>query len=410
MSTLLKQVQILDTTSPFHQQVVDVLIENHTITQIASEITSSADQTIDGKGATLMQGWVDIMADFSEPGYEHKETISSGVAAAADGGFAHTFVVPNTQPIIQNKSMVEFIINKGKTTNGRVYPIGAVSKDLQGKDLAEMMDMHYAGAIAFSDGWLPIQNAQLLLKSLEYIKAFDGIIIQMPINSSLAAGGLMNEGFNSVRLGMPGIPTIAESLQVYRDIELLRYTKSRLHFTGVSTKDSIDLIKKAKTEGLNVTCSVAPYHLLFTDDVLDTYDSFYKVEPPLRSEDDRQALIAAVLDGTIDSIASHHRAHEWDAKTKEYEYTSYGMNTLQSAYNMVLKAIPNISMERINSLMSQNARNIFKLPTATIQDGCKDFTLVMPNTTWTYNHASNKSINNNSPLFGQALKGKAVCL
>lgn len=410
MSTLLQQVKIHDTTSKYHLQVVDVLIENHTIKKVGANLTDTAQETINAQGMLLLPGFVDVMADFSEPGYEHKESIASGMNAARAGGFQHVFVVPNTQPVIQNKSMVEYIVNKGKYLPGNIYPIGAISKDLQGKDLAEMMDMHHAGAVAFSDGWQPVQNAQLLLKALEYVKAFDGIIIQMPINNSLAAGGLMNEGFNSVRLGMPGIPTIAESLQVYRDIELLRYTKSKLHFTGISTIPSIALIRQAKAEGLQVSCSVAPYHLLYTDDVLESYDSYYKVEPPLRAEADRQALIEAVLDGTIDCISSHHRAHEWDAKTKEYEYTAYGMNTIQTTFNMVLQAIPNISMEKLAALLSNNARNIFKLPTNSIEEGCIDFTLVDPNTTWSLNATTNKSINQNTPLFGQELTGKATAL
>lgn len=408
MSTIFQQVLVKDTTSPYYQQVVDILVENNIIQKIAQRISPDNHNTIDKSNMVIMPGFVDVMADFSEPGYEHKESIATGLAAAQAGGFQHVFVVPNTKPIVQNKSIVEYIINRAKYLNGNVYPIGAVSKDLLGKELAEMLDMHYAGAIAFSDGWQPIQNPQLLLKALEYVKAFDGIIIQIPINQALAAGGLMNESFNSVRFGMPGIPTIAESLQVHRDIELLRYTKSRLHFSGITTAESIQLIRAAKKEGLDVTCSVTGYHLLYTDDVLETYDSMYKVEPPLREEKDRQVLIEAVLDGTIDCISTHHRAHEWDAKTKEYEYTEYGMNTLQTTYNMLKNAVPNISDDKLISLLSNNARSIFKLKTPSIKEGCSDFTIVANDEEWILNNETNKSQSNNTPLFGQTLKGKII--
>lgn len=410
MPTLFQQVKVSDTSSEFHNQNVDILIDNQTIIQIAPQINTEQSQVIDASGMTIMPGWVDVMADFSEPGYEHKETIDSGLRAARNGGFRHVFIVPNTQPVIHNKSMVEFIVNKSRTGVAKAYPLGAVSKGTEGKELAEMMDMYHAGAIAFSDGWKPVQNAQLLLKALEYVKAFDGIIIQIPINQSLAAGGLMHESPNSVKWGMPGIPSISESLQVYRDLELLRYTDSRLHFSGISSAASLQLIRAAKAEGLQVSCSVTPYHLLYTDDVLETYDSNYKVEPPLRAESDRQALIAGVLDGTIDAIATHHRSHEWDAKTKEFEYTAYGMNTLETTYAMVRKAIPGISTELLSNLLGGNTRKIFRLETATIATGNNDFTIIAPADKWTFNKENKQSIGMNSPLLQQELEGRIITI
>jgi dihydroorotase len=412
MTTLIKQIKIVDPASKFHGEVMDILVENGKISKIAKNIDQLENATIiTGKQLILTSGWVDVFADFSEPGFEHKETISSGLKAARNGGFKHIFTVPNTVPVIQNKSTIDFILNQSRTSSNNIYPIGALSKNIEGKDLAEMLDMHYAGAIAFSDGWNAVQNPQLLLKSLEYVKAFDGIVIQLPVNAALSAGGLMNEGFNSVKFGMPGIPNIAESLQVYRDIELAKYTQSKLHFTGISTKESIALIKKAKAEGVQITCSVTPYHLLFTDDNLETYDSVFKVNPPLRSEEDRQALIAAVLDGTIDCIASHHRSHEWDSKAKEFEYTAYGMNTLETSFAMVLQAIPEITAEQLANFMSLNAKTIFKISmNACIVEGSDDFTIVDFDKEWTYNETSTFSLGKNSPLFNQKIKGKAICL
>lgn len=412
MTTLIKQIKIVDPASKFHEEVMDILVDNGKISKIAKNIEQQDNiAIITGEKLILTSGWVDVFADFSEPGFEHKETISSGLKAAQNGGFKHVFIVPNTSPTIQNKSTIDFILNQSKTSTNNIYPIGALSKNIEGKEIAEMLDMHHAGAIAFSDGWSAVQNPQLLLKSLEYVKAFDGIIIQLPVNAALSAGGLMNEGFNSVRFGMPGIPNIAESLQVHRDIELAKYTQSKLHFTGISTKESIALIRNAKADGIQITCSVTPYHLLFTDDNLETYDSVFKVNPPLRSEEDRQALIAAVLDGTIDCIASHHRSHEWDSKAKEFEYTAYGMNTLETTFSMVLKAIPNITALQLANLMSLNAKSIFKISqNSNINVGSDDFTIVDFDKEWTYDSTSSFSLGKNSPLFNNNLKGKAICL
>lgn len=412
MSTLIKKVKIMDANSTFYLTEVDVLVTNGMISAIGACLEATADtQIIQGDNLFLSNGWVDVMADYADPGLEHKETIITGASAAKNGGFRHVFVVPNTHPVIGNKAMVDYVVTQGKLTSTHIYPIGAASKNTEGKDLAEMIDMHTAGAIAFSDGWKPIDNAQLMLKSLEYVKTFDGVVIQLPVYSSLAKGGLMNEGFNSVRLGMPGIPVIAESLLVHRDIELLRYTNSRLHFSGISTAASLALIRAAKNDGLDVTCSVTPYHLLYNDNILSEYDSNFKVMPPIRSEEDRLALIAALEDGTIDCIASHHRPQEWDAKAKEYEYTEYGMMTQETVFSMLQMAAPEVTMEQWVALLSTNARKIFKLKTSSIEvDQPADLTVIAPEEIWVFNNANKRSKGINSPLLGKELIGKAFCI
>jgi len=269
------------------------------------------------------------------------------------------------------------------------------------------MDMQHEGAVAFSDGWLPLQNAGLMVKALEYVKAFNGIIIQIPIHASLAEGGLMNEGENSVRLGINGIPNIAESLMVQRDIELVRYTQSRIHFSGISTPASINLIKAAKKEGLDVTCSVTPYHLLFTDAMLKQYESVYKVEPPLRTEAERKILVKALLDGTIDCISTHHRPQDWDAKVSEFEYAQPGMIGQETCLPMLLAAAPEIKTERLVELLSSNPRKIFGLEEAKIEVGAKaNVTIFDCNSTWTYTKDSKASLGMNSPFIGKELKGK----
>ncbi len=411
MSVLIKKVTILDPTSPFHEKKVDVLYHNGSIQQIAKNITTTSKHIIAEPNAYLSNAWVDIMADYCDPGYEYKETINTGLKAAVNGGFAHVFVVPNTAPIISNKTLVEYVLNQIPSKNSKVYVLGAVTKNCEGKELAEMMDMHHAGAIAFTDGWKPIQNPQVLLKALEYVKAFNGIIVQLPINEALSKGGLMNEGINSVQWGMPGIPNMAEHLQVQRDLEILKYTKSRLHISGITTQESVQLIKAAKKEGLQVTCSVTPYHLLYTDDALSTYNSNYKVAPPLRSEKDRKALIKALSDGTIDCIATHHRPHEWDAKAKEFEYTETGMMVQETTWAMLQKAAPMVEMTTWISLLVTNPKKIFGLSQTSITEGANiPITLIAPEKTFSFTNKTKASKGINSPLLNQTLTGQAFCI
>lgn len=409
-SMLIKNVSIADPDSGFNGKVLDIYIEKGIIKKIGKSLKEKPDQVIEAKGKYLSPGWISLMADFAEPGYEHRETIDSGLNAAANGGFGQVIIVPNTDPCIANKSTVEFVQQRAAGHKVRLNVLGAVSQKLEGKNLAEMMEMYYAGAKAFSDGWKPVQNAGLLQKALEYVKAFDGLVVQLPLMASLA-DGLMNEGENSVKFGMPGIPNIAESLFVHRDIELTRYTGSKLHISGVTTAESLALIKKAKKEGVQVSCSVTPYHLLFTDAELVSYNSLFKVDPPLRTEKDRKALIKALEEGTIDCIAVHHKPQDWDAKVKEFEYATSGMAAMELAWPMLLKAAPNVSAERWADLFSNNIARIFKLDKAIVQEGAAaNFTLFDTTTNWTLNKEDAQSMAYNIPLLGTELKGKAVLI
>lgn len=411
MSVLIKNVTILDSNSKYHQKKADVFYQNGKIQQIGKNLQVDAIKILDDKNAFLSPAWIDIMADYCDPGYEYKETIVSGLAAANNGGYGTVFLSPTTQPIVANKTMVDYINQQNKHPHKKVYALGAISKNGEGKELAEMLDMHHAGAIAFTDAWKPVQNAQLLLKALEYVKAFNGIIIQLPINEAIAKGGLMNEGINSVQWGMPGIPNVGEHLQVQHDIELLRYTGSRLHIAGVSTAGALKHIKQAKKEGLDITCSVTPYHLLFTDDVLSTYDSNFKVAPPLRSEKDRKALIKGIEDGTIDCIVSQHRPHEWDAKAKEYEYTATGMMVQETTLSMLLQAAPHITMDTWTNMLVHQPAKIFNLSVNTIQEGmAMPLTYISPEHSFMYSASTKKSKGINSPLLNTVLKGKAIVL
>jgi len=407
MSVLIKSATVIDSQSAHHGKKVDILLDQGKIAGIGRSLKSTAQQIIKGKNMMVSPGWVDVFADYCDPGHEQKETIISGLKAAAAGGFTDVLIVPNTVPAISNKAAVEYAQQKSADSKTNLHVMGAISKNTEGKELAEMMDMHAQGAIAFTDGCLPLQHAGLLLKALEYIKAFDGVLVQLPIYQSLAAGGLMHEGDQSVRLGMSGIPAIAEQMMIHRDLELLRYTQSRLHISGVSSAKGLQLIRHAKKEGLRVTCSVTPYHLLYTDKNLSDYNSVFKTEPALHTEADRKALIKGLEDGTVDCIATHHRPQDWDAKEKEFEYAQLGMISQETCWSMLLMAAPHISMERWVQLLSVNPRNIFKLPITAIQKGVKaNVTIFDTDTKWIYTPENKQSLAVNSPVFHQELKGK----
>ncbi len=408
MTMLIRGAKVIDTLSPFHNKRVDIFIDNGIIRAIDEKLENSADTIIEAEELCVSSGWCDLFADYREPGFEHKETIATGLDSAAAGGFTHVFILPNTNPTISSKSVVQYLLIQSETHAVQLYPIGAISKDIEGKNLAEMLDMHSHGAIAFSDGWKPIQNPNLMLKALEYAKAFDGTLIQLPCDTSLSAGGLMHEGPESTRLGMPGIPTIAETLQLYRDIELLRYTNSKLHITGISSAESVAMVRRAKADGLNISCSVTPYHLVFTDEALRSYNSIYKVMPPLRSETDRMALIEGLKDGTIDCITSHHRPQEWDAKAKEFEYASEGMNVQEITFAIVYNALKDIvPIETIVAALSSNPAKIFGLSNGKLENNAvADLTLFSLSQTTEKNKLY--SLSQNNPFMGINLAGNVI--
>lgn len=387
---------MIDASSPHHLKTVDIFIDNGVIHSIGDQLDKpDADKVIAAEGLQVSPGWTDIFADYCEPGFEHKETIATGLKAAAAGGFTKVFAAPNTYPAVSTKSVVQYLIRQAEGKAVSLYPIGSVSAHLEGKALAEMLDMQAHGAIAFSDGWKPVQNANLMLKALEYVKAFDGVLLQIPADSSLSAGGLMHEGTESTRLGMPGIPALAETIHLYRDIELLRYTGSRLHVTGVSAAASVAMIRQAKAEGLDISCSVTPYHLALNDAILGNYDAAYKVNPPIRSEADRLALIEGIKDGTIDCICSHHHPQDWDAKTKEFEYAADGMNIQEHAFAIAFEALKDhVPLERIVAAFSSNAAGIFGLGKEIKAGAAADLTLFATGSHFPAGTLKSKSRNN----------------
>jgi dihydroorotase len=423
MKLLIKKATIICSSSPFNGQLKDIFIVDGVIKKIAANITEKATKTIAQKGLCVSIGWLDIFAHFCDPGLEYRETIETGIAAAAAGGFTDVFVLPNNNPVTHSKSQVEYIKQKATNFAVNVHPIAAVTKNAEGETLAEMYDMQKAGAIAFSDGINSIQSSGLLLKALQYVKAFDGTVLQLPDDKTIGTSGLVNEGIVSTQLGLPGKPTMAEELMVARDLKLARYADSRIHFTGISSAKSLEYIKRSKESGIKVTCSVTPYNLFFTDEDVRGYNTNLKVNPPLRTEKDRQALLKGIKNKTIDCIASHHIPQDWDGKTCEFEYAKNGMIGLESLFGCLLTVVSNgqlavgkvqsaIGNEQLSNLIEMltlNNRNIFGLSIPQIKEGEKVcLTLFNPTTEYVFDETMIKSKSKNSAFIGQKLRGKVL--
>lgn len=407
MKALIKQARITDPNSSLNGQITDIFIENGIISQIGKDLHVQPDQVIDARGACVSPGWVDVFAHFGDPGFEFKETLETGAAAAAAGGFTDVFVIPNTQPVLQSKSNIEYIVSKARTLPVNVRPIGAVTRNCEGKELAEMYDMRASGAVAFSDGIHPVQSAGLLVKALQYVKAFGGVIMQLPDDKSINPHGLMHEGIISTQLGMAGKPALAEELVVNRDIELTRYADSQIHFTAISTARSVAAIRAAKAAGPGISCSVTPYHLYFCDEDITTYDSNLKVNPPLRTKEDRAALKAALINGDIDCIATHHLPHEYDSKVLEFEYAKHGMIGLETAFGVLQTAVPELKPEQWVQLLAIGPRKAFGLDPVVIEKGAvASLTLFDPAEKWTVSENDFRSRSKNSPFTGKTLTGK----
>jgi dihydroorotase len=409
MTILIKQACIVDPSSSLNGQITDIFIEDGIISQIGKNLSLSADKEISIEDLHVSPGWMDVFSNFADPGYEFKETLETGAQAAAAGGYTDVIVIPNTNPVIHNKANIEYIIQKSRSLPVNIYPAGAITKNTEGKELAEMFDMQISGAIAFTDGIHSIQSSGLLVKALQYVKAFDGIIIQLPDDKTINPQGLMNEGIISTQLGLPGKPAIAEELVIARDIKLAGYAESKIHFTGLSTKRSLEYVERGKVQMHSVTCSVTPYHLFFCDEDMQDYDTNLKVDPPLRSKEDRDALRKAVVDATVDCIATHHLPHEFDSKTLEFEYAKYGMVGLETTYAVLNTCLESISQERLVELLSTNPRKIFKKEIAGIRENEKAIlTLFAPKQKWTVTGSDLRSRSKNSPFIGRELTGKVI--
>lgn len=405
MNILIKSAVIVDQNSKHHLKKRDVLIEKGIIIKIASKIDEvPKTKTITLKNLHLSCGWFDTSVSFGEPGYEERETIENGLLTAAKSGFTAVALNPNTNPKIDNKATVQFLINKANGNATDLYPIGNLTKNADGKDLAELYDMQNFGAIAFGDYNKPIANANLLKIGLQYAQNFDGLVLSFPQDNSIARDGLANEGENSTILGLKGIPTLAEELQISRDLFLLEYTGGRLHIPTISTATSVKLIKNAKKKGLNVSCSVSTHHLVLTDDELHGFNANTKVTPPLRTKNDIKALQKGIANGTIDIITSDHNPIDVEHKKVEFSRAKFGTIGMESLFGALTK---NIALEQLINALTSNPRRVFGLESTGISEGVSaNITLFNPDVVSTFTEDAILATSKNSIFLNKEMNGK----
>lgn len=405
MNLLVKQVTIADPQSKFNNQQCDVRITDGKIQSIG-KLSAEKDETVfEANGAYITPGFFDLNCVAGDPGFETKEDIQTLTVAAKAGGFTGLALLPQTSPVVQSKSQVEYILNKSRGNLVDVLPIGAISQNREAKEIAELFDMQQAGAIAFSDGDRAIQDDGFMSRALQYAKGFDALLMVYPENKSIAGKSQINESKNSVLLGMKGLPPLAEEMHIARDMFLATYNDTKIHISNISTAGSVALIRKAKKDGVKITCDVTAHHLVFTEELLADFDSNYKVKPPLRSKADVKALLAGLKDGTIDAIISQHRPEEIEFKNVEFEIAHYGIIALQTVLPLLIKAGLDVSL--IAEKLAINPRKLLNLNIPVIEEGADaNFTVYAADEKWTYNSASNYSKSANSPLLGTELTGK----
>ncbi|MCC7465905.1 MAG: dihydroorotase [Saprospiraceae bacterium] len=406
---LLKNVRVYDGSGDHPK--LDILLQNGVIALVADHIPEPEGAEVITSGHLCVSpGWLDVGVQTADPGYEHREDLSTAAAAAAAGGFTAIACFPNTEPALHTKSEILYVKSKSTALPVHCYPIGAISYNVEGKDLAELYDMHAAGAVAFSDGKKAVQDAGLLLRALQYSRAFNGLIINTPHHKTIAAGGQMHEGLMSTSLGLKGIPALAEEIMVQRDLSLLEYAEGRLHIHLVSTAKSVSLIRAAKKAGLPVTCSVAIANLCFTDEKLSDFDSNWKILPPLRENEDMHALREGLADGTIDFISSNHTPWHEEAKNLEFPYAESGMIGLETAFALCRTYLDRtLSVQQIVEKLCLAPRRILGLDIPKIAQGKRaELTVFDPEAKWVMETGHIRSKSRNTPFLGETFTGKVI--
>lgn len=404
MNALIKSATIVDSKSDFHNETVDILIENGRITKISKRIPNPKNfREIKLKNLHVSQGWFDSSVSFGEPGYEDRETISNGLKTAAFSGFTSVALNANSNPVMDSYADISFVKSKANDNAVKLYPIGALTQSSKGEDLAELFDMTNAGAVAFYDYQQPVSSPNLMKIALQYASNFDGLVCSFPQESKISGLGVANEHINSTKLGLKGNPSLAEELQVSRDLFLLEYTEGKLHIPTISTAKSVELIRSAKAKKLNVTCSVAIHNLVLTDDLLHDFDTNYKVLPPLRTQGDCDALVEGLKDGTIDMVTTDHNPITIEDKKIEFDYAKYGTIGLESAFG-VLQTI--FTTKKAISLLTQGKSRFGVIESSINEDTVANLSLFNPDTTYQFGKSHIKSKSNNSAFLGRTLKGE----
>lgn len=412
MKIRISKATIVDERHPDNGKKRDILIENGKITKIAASIKTDADKVYDDEGLCISIGWMDMRANFRDPGDEQKEDLESGLKAAANGGFTAVALMPSTNPAIDNKGAVAYLLNRAKSGKVQVVPIGTISKKRGGESLAEMYDMYQAGAMAFSDDKQPITESGLLHRALLYTKNFDSTVIHFPYDSTLIPNGQINEGVQSTLLGLKGIPAIAEEMMVARDLTLLEYTNGRLHLGPVSSAASIKRIASAKKEGLQITCETTAAHLAYSETVLDGFDTNYKLLPPLRSEQNRKELIKLLKSGKIDVITSDHSPEDEEHKKLEFDYANFGMAGIETFFPVLYSAIgDHIALDKLIATFSINPRRILQVDVPEIKEGTRaNLTLFSTSQKTLFERKNLKTKGYNVAEIGKELPGKVIAI
>jgi dihydroorotase len=411
MSLLIKNVKIVN-HDKIQEELNDIYIEDGKIIEISHKILRKADELIEGDGAYILPGLIDPHCHLRDPGFEYKEDIVSGTKAAAMGGFTSIACMANTEPVADNQAVIRYIVNKGKDEGYvNVYPIGALSKGLNGLEMAEIGDLKEAGAIAISDDGKPVNSAALMLKALQYSSYFDMPIISHCEDLSLSADGLMNEGLVSTVLGLTGIPSASEEVMVSRDLILAEYTKAKLHIAHISTKLSVDLIRTAKKRGVNVTCETCPHYFTLTEEACQDFNTFAKVNPPLRSEEDRLAIIEGIADGTIDMISTDHAPHHMDEKNVEFKLALNGMIGFETSLSLSFTNLvrsKSIGLNDLVRIMSTNPAKLLSLKKGIIKEEMDaDMIIIDIDNEFIIDKSKFQSKSRNTPFDGFKLFGKS---
>ncbi|MGO9312563.1 MAG: dihydroorotase [Syntrophobacteraceae bacterium] len=416
VNLVLRNGRVIDPASGL-DAVVDVLIENGIVVEINANIEIGSDrlrqlEQIDASGKWVVPGLIDMHVHLREPGEEYKETIASGTLAAAAGGFTSVACMPNTHPVNDCAAVTQYILEKARDEGScRVFPVGAISMGIEGKNLSEYGELRSAGVVAVSDDGRPVMNSMLMRRALEYAKTFDLLVVSHCEDLDIGGAGLMNEGPVSTRLGLRGIPRAAEEIMVARDILLAELTRSRLHLAHISTAGSVSLIREAKKRGIAVSAETAPHYLTLTDELISTFDPVYKVNPPLRSSEDVEAIKAGLADGTIDVIASDHAPHSTVEKDLEFEYAANGMIGLESTLPLILRIMREGVLTPLEAVakLSCNPARILAIPFGALRKGkAADLTLIDPEVKYTIDVNRFKSKSRNCPFDGMEAQGKAV--
>lgn len=413
MKSLIKNVRVIDPALSL-DEVADILIDGQTIAQVGKNIECADAEIFDRDGCIAVPGLVDIHVHLRDPGQEYKETIETGTAAAAHGGFTGICSMPNTNPTTDNATTIDYVLDKAaQADHCRVYPSGACTKGLKGESLSEMGDMVLHGAVAFTDDGRGVQNSGVMRRVMDYAKMFNKVVMSHCQDEDLVGPGQVNEGVVSTRLGLAGWPATGEELQIQRDIALSELTGCPIHIQHITSARGVELVREGKARGIQVTCEVTPHHLVLNeDDITTTYNTNLKMNPPLRSKADNAALIEGIKDGTIDCIVTDHAPHADHEKAREFELAPFGMTGLETSLGVILTYLVDpglITYNELVELMAIKPREILRLDQVTLKQGSvADITIFDPEVTWTVQSDDMYSKSHNSGFLGYTLKGRAT--